>query len=202
MSTEQSDPKAIAAAVDAAAKLLNGARKPVLLAGSKLRAYGAIDAFRELAETLGCGVAVMPDAKGFFPEDHPQFIGVYWGSVSSPGCEPVVNEADMILAAGPMHTDYSTEGWTGLPPQDRMVNAHPGFVRFPRAEYSGVELADFLSSLAKQVRKNDATLVQYRNASRSSKEPAAPAGDSNASLTRIEMVRQIQNDIDGKTTCL
>jgi pyruvate decarboxylase/indolepyruvate decarboxylase len=202
MSTEQSDPKAIAAAVDAAAKLLNGARKPVLLAGSKLRAYGAIDAFRELAEALGCGVAVMPDAKGFFPEDHPQFIGVYWGSVSSPGCEPVVNEADMILAAGPVYTDYSTEGWTGLPPQDRMVNAHPGFVRFPRAEYSGVELADFLSSLAKQVRKNDATLVQYRNASRSSKDPAAPAGDSNASLTRIEMVRQIQNDIDGKTTLL
>jgi pyruvate decarboxylase/indolepyruvate decarboxylase len=202
MSTEQSDPKALVATVEAAAKLLNGSRKPVMLAGSKLRAYGAIDAFRELAEALGCGVAVMPDAKGFFPEDHPQFMGVYWGSVSSPGCEPVVNEADMILAAGPMYTDYSTEGWTALAPQERTINAYPGFVRFPRAEYSGVELADFLSSLAKQVRKNDATLVQYRNASRSSREPSAPAGDSNASLTRVEMVRQIQNDIDGKTTLL
>jgi pyruvate decarboxylase len=202
MSTAQSDPKTLAAAVEAAAKLLNGSRKPVLLAGSKLRAYGAIDAFRGLAEALGCGVAVMPDAKGFFPEDHPQYMGVYWGSVSSPGCEPIVNEADAILAAGPIYTDYSTAGWTALPPQDRTINAHPGFVRFPRAEYSGVELADFLSSLAKQVRKNDATLVQYRNATRSSKEPIAPAGDANASLTRVEMVRQIQNDIDGKTTLL
>jgi predicted phosphodiesterase len=26
-------------------------------------------------------VAVMPDAKGLFPEDHPQYIGIYWGPV-------------------------------------------------------------------------------------------------------------------------
>ncbi|MFL5626278.1 MAG: thiamine pyrophosphate-binding protein, partial [Ktedonobacteraceae bacterium] len=70
LSSERSDPKALATATDAAAKLLNDAQKPVLLAGSKLRAYGAIDAFRELAEALGYGVAVMPDAKGFFPEEH------------------------------------------------------------------------------------------------------------------------------------
>jgi len=23
----------------------------------------------------------MPDAKGFFPEDHPQYIGIDWGPV-------------------------------------------------------------------------------------------------------------------------
>jgi TPP-dependent 2-oxoacid decarboxylase len=82
---EKSDPKALDSAVEEAARLLNGAQRPVLLAGGQMRAYGALDAFRELAEALGCGVAVMPDAKGFFPEQHPQFIGVYWGSVSSPG---------------------------------------------------------------------------------------------------------------------
>jgi pyruvate decarboxylase/indolepyruvate decarboxylase len=29
-----------------------------------------MDAFRELAESLACAVAVMPDAKGSFVEDH------------------------------------------------------------------------------------------------------------------------------------
>src|SRR5205823_6151294 len=106
MPSVESDPMALATAIDTAAKLISGAQKPILLAGSKLRAYGAIDAFRELAEALGCAVAVMPDAKGFFSEDHPQFIGVYWGSVSSPGCEPIINGSDMIVAAGPMYTDY------------------------------------------------------------------------------------------------
>ena len=43
--------------------------------------YGASGAFRDIAEALGCAVAVMPDAKGLFPEDHPQYIGIY--------CRPV-----------------------------------------------------------------------------------------------------------------
>lgn len=50
----------LAAAVDRASALLSGAKKPLLLAGVNLRSYGAIDAFRELAEALGCAVAVMP----------------------------------------------------------------------------------------------------------------------------------------------
>jgi thiamine pyrophosphate-dependent acetolactate synthase large subunit-like protein len=40
--------------------------------GAHLRcSYGAIGAFRDIAEALGCAVAVMPDAKGLFPKDHP-----------------------------------------------------------------------------------------------------------------------------------
>src|SRR5258708_40144858 len=67
LTSEASSPKALTAPVQAAATLLNNAKKPLLLAGVDLRAYGAIDAFRELAEALGCGVAVMPYAKGFVP---------------------------------------------------------------------------------------------------------------------------------------
>ena len=35
----------------------------MLVAGVKLRAAGAIEAFRSLADSLGCAVAVMPGAK-------------------------------------------------------------------------------------------------------------------------------------------
>jgi pyruvate decarboxylase len=137
--TDYSDPKNLAAAVDAASALINRSQKPVLLAGSLLRSFGAIDAFRELAEALGCGVAVMPNAKGFFPEEHSQFVGIYWGSVSSPGCEPVVNEADLILAGGAMYNDYSIEGWTAHPQQERTINADPRYLRLPNAEFTGVQ---------------------------------------------------------------
>jgi pyruvate decarboxylase len=102
LSPEESNSAALAAAVERASTLLADAARPILLAGALLRSYGAIDAFRELAEKLGCAVAVMPNAKGFFPEDHPQYIGTYWGPVSSPGCEPVLDWADLILAAGPL----------------------------------------------------------------------------------------------------
>ena len=41
--------------------------KPVLVIGSKVRAAGAEKEVIQLADALGCSVAVMAAAKGFFP---------------------------------------------------------------------------------------------------------------------------------------
>ena len=161
LSFQPTNPRALTAAVDRASQLLENAKKPILLAGAHLRSYGAIDAFRELAEALGCAVAVMPNAKGFFPEDHPQYAGIYWGEVSTPGCQAIVDWADLVVAAGPVFSDYTTVGWSAQPARQRMISAEPQVVRFAGAEYTGVALADFLSDLAKKVQANDATLRQY-----------------------------------------
>lgn len=201
---QPSSSSALAAAVERATALLAEAHKPLLLAGVHLRAFGAIDAFRELAEALGCAVAVMPNAKGFFPEDHPQYIGIYWGGVSTPGCEPIVDWADMILAAGPMFTDYTTVGWTALPPREYLIDAQPSRVRFPDAEYTTVPLADFLSAVATKVSPNNATLEQYRRfmgKPASQTQPPAPAA-AEAVLTRAELWRQIEQELDAKATLL
>ena len=104
----------------------------------------------------------MPNAKGFFPEDHPQYVGIYWGEVSTPGCQAIVDWADLVVAAGPVFSDYTTVGWSAQPPRHKLISAEPQVVRFADAEYTGVSLADFLSDLAKKVRANDATLVQYQ----------------------------------------
>jgi pyruvate decarboxylase len=68
---EPSDPASLKAAVAAAAEFVRGKQKPLLLIGSKLRAADAEKEAIELAEALGCSVAVMAAAKSFFPEDHP-----------------------------------------------------------------------------------------------------------------------------------
>src|SRR5580693_10014559 len=148
LSWQPTSARALTAALGRASELIDDAKKPILLAGAHLRSYGAIDAFRELAEALGCAVAVMPNAKGFFSEDHPQYIGVYWGDVSSPGCEAIVSWADLVFAAGPVFTDYSTEGWTALPAPNRLISVSPRHVRLPEAEFTNVAMADFLSNLA------------------------------------------------------
>jgi pyruvate decarboxylase len=56
-------------------QVLASAVKPVLLGGPRLRAGGRQAAFLALADALGCAVAVTADAKGMFPEDHPNYIG-------------------------------------------------------------------------------------------------------------------------------
>jgi pyruvate decarboxylase/indolepyruvate decarboxylase len=118
-----------------------------------------------------------------------------------------VDWADLILAAGPLFTDYTTVGWTALPPRGHLIKADPRHVHFPQAEYTDVPLAEFLSALAKQVRKNDKTLIQYqreyqRETQKTLAEREARETDASTPLTRVELCRQIQNDLDEKTTLL
>ena len=123
------DPMALEAAALALAERINAAVKPVLVAGVKLRSQNAANEFLQLANALGCAVAVMPDAKGLFPESHPAFIGTYKAAVSSPNCAEVVESSDCQLFAGPMFNDYTTTGWTTLTPPAKLVHAGPDFLR-------------------------------------------------------------------------
>ena len=94
------------AAVDAVSALLNGAVKPVLIAGPKLRVAKATEAFDEFATASGYATAIMPSAKGLFNETHSNFIGTYWGAVSSTYTSEIVESADKYLFAGPIFNDY------------------------------------------------------------------------------------------------
>lgn len=57
-------------------------------------------AFRELVEALGCPAAVQASAKSMFPETHPQYLGVYWGLISSQEVVKRLEAADAIIVAG------------------------------------------------------------------------------------------------------
>lgn len=195
------DADAVEQAADAVAKQLNATKKPILLAGPHLRPYGAIDAFKRLAEALGCAVAVQPNAKGFFPEDHPQYIGHYLGTSSAPGAEAMVDLSDCVLAAGPMFTDYSTVGWTTTVPNDSgyIAIAEDG-VTTPEGNYTNLPIAPVLDVVAQKVEKNSATIEQYnRDDVTGEQAEYTPAADGEQ-LTRAEMVHQINELITQDST--
>jgi hypothetical protein len=102
----KSNQSSLDAAVEAAAKIMNAAVKPVLVAGSKVRIAKASPAFEKLANACGYAVAMMPDAKGRISEALPHFIGTYWGCVSSSCTSEIVESADCYLFAGPVFNDY------------------------------------------------------------------------------------------------
>ena len=160
------------------------------MAGVKLRSRHAVPAFLKLAEALGCAVAVMPDAKGLFPEDHPSFIGTYWGVVGSPNCAEIIESSDCQIFAGPLFNDYTTTGWTTLTPPAKLLHAGPDSLRMHGAFFSGVPLAAFLEALAAKVRKNESSLTSYRRQHDLLSPPVA-AADS-APLSLKELRRQFQ----------
>lgn len=189
------DPVAEAAAVEALAERINRAVKPVLLGGVKIRLMNAVPEFAGLADALGCAVAVMPDAKGLFPESHTGFIGTYWGTASSPSCAEVVESSDAQIFVGPMFNDYTTTGWTALIPPGKRIHIGPDFVRIEGRVFSGTNMRTVLAALSRKVAPNAFTLQAYQRLF----EPPAPAQAAtlDAPLTIREIRRQIQSLLQG-----
>ena len=187
----RSDPASLAAAVEAAAALLNDAVKPVLVAGVKLRPFCAESGFHKLVEASGYAMAAMPNAKSFVDETHPAYMGTYWGPVGTPGCHQIVQSSDMALFAGAVMTDYTTSGHTALINPKKSIQARPDHVVLPGQVYNDVALQDFLSGLADKLTENDAALVAYN---RIREEPAAPSpGAPEDPVTTRQLFQRVQN---------
>ena len=195
------DQEAVERAASEIAEQINAAEKPLLLAGPHLRPYGAIDAFRRVAEAIGCAVAVQPNAKSFFPEGHPQFIGHYLGNSSAPGAEAMVDLADCVLAAGPMFTDYSTVGWTTTVPNESgyIAIAEDG-VTTPDTKHTNLPIAAVLETLEAKVQRNTATLDQFNRDDVTGESANYTPAEDSAQLTRAEMVHQINELISADST--
>lgn len=150
------------AAVEATAAFLNKAVKPVIIGGPKLRVKKAQQAFVELADASDYPIAVMPSGKGLVPEHHPHFIGTYWGAVSSSFCGEIVESADAYVFVGPIFNDYSSVGYSLLIKKEKAIIVEPNRVTIGDGPSFGwVFMADFLSALAKKLKKNSTAVENY-----------------------------------------
>ena len=82
-----------------AAEVLEGARRPVVLAGHGAARDGAGDALVRFAEKLGVGVATTFNGKGVFPDDHPHALGAV-GFMRHDYVNFGFDAADVIIAVG------------------------------------------------------------------------------------------------------
>lgn len=151
------------AAVEATANFLNKAVKPVIIGGPKLRVAKARRAFNELVDVSGYPVAVMPSGKGLVPEHHPHFIGTYWGAVSTSFCGEIVESADAYVFVGPIFNDYSSVGYSLLIKKEKAIFVQPNRVTVGNGPSFGwVFMADFLSALAKKLKRNTTAFENYQ----------------------------------------
>ncbi len=105
-------PPPAAAALDAAARLLASASRPVLVAGLGCRAEADASWVRALAEALPAPVLVTPKAKGTIPDPHPLMLGV----LTSAAEEPLLARADLIVALGLDPIETNPGAWPSAAP--------------------------------------------------------------------------------------
>lgn len=156
-------PSRLEAAVARVADFLNRATKPVLVAGAHMRSARARAAMVALAEASGMPVAVMLNSKGLFPEDHPNCIGLFWSSLSSPGTGEIVVSADAYCMVGPVFTDVSTAGYTHMIAPSALVEVQRDAVLVGTSGLYGlVAMEDFLEALIPRVKRNSRALDKWR----------------------------------------
>ena len=102
--------------------------------------------------------------------------------------------------AGTLLSDYATTGFTTALDPKRMVLAMPEEIRLPGATYADVALADFLAALAAKVRRNDASLREFRG--RTSSPPPRPPAAPDARLRIEEVARQVRAALGAGTALL
>jgi 3D-(3,5/4)-trihydroxycyclohexane-1,2-dione acylhydrolase (decyclizing) len=122
-------PPAESEVLAAAAGLLRGARRPLIVSGGGTIYADATDALRDLAEATGIPVAETQAGKGSLPYDHPNAVGAI-GATGTTAANALAREADVVLGVGTRWSDFTTAS--------RSLFAAPG-VRFVNLNVAPVD---------------------------------------------------------------
>jgi len=119
--TSPSDrPMAAESSVAAAAALLAGARRPVILAGNGAARSGAAGELVALAEQLGIPVVVTLNGLATIGFDHPLYGGVV-GEYGADFANAILLSADVVLVAGSSLGSMTTRSWSLIPPEAQII---------------------------------------------------------------------------------
>jgi 3D-(3,5/4)-trihydroxycyclohexane-1,2-dione acylhydrolase (decyclizing) len=110
------DTRALAAAAD----VLRGSRRPLLVLGGGVRYSGAAAVAVALAERHGIPVTETTAGRTLLPHDHPLHAGPL-GITGSASANVLAAEADLVLAVGTRLQDFTTASWSVFADDVRLV---------------------------------------------------------------------------------
>ena len=147
---ESSDAPTLAAAVEETLSLIRAAKRPVILAGVELARYRLAHLVVQIAERINIPIATDLLSKSAIPENHPLYLGVYGGAMSSDEhVRKYLESSDLVLMFGTFITDMSMGFYTAKLDRDRTVLATTERVSVQYHCYESIQFPDFLQALAK-----------------------------------------------------
>ena len=97
--------------VQAAASLIEGAKRPLIVAGGGVHYSGAVDVLRSFAERHAIPVVETVAGKSTLTHDHPNYAGPI-GVTGSTAANAVAEQADVVIAVGTRLQDFTTGSWS------------------------------------------------------------------------------------------
>jgi 3D-(3,5/4)-trihydroxycyclohexane-1,2-dione acylhydrolase (decyclizing) len=125
-------------ALQRAADLIRGARRPLIVAGGGVIYSAATAALRAFAEATGVPVCETQAGRGALVSDHPLSLGAV-GATGTAAANRLAREADVVIGVGTRWSDFTTASKSAF--QDagvRFVNLN--VTSFDAAKHSGLPL--------------------------------------------------------------
>ncbi len=150
---DHTDPSALAAFAEAAARLLGNAASTgevSLLAGLLVHRFGAVEALHELTR-LGVPHASSAWAKSVVDESSPGFVGIYAGASSEPAARAAIEQAPALIVAGVEFSDLNSGFFTQRITRERTIELGAQTASVGYATFEPVTIGAALSELGNLV---------------------------------------------------
>lgn len=122
--------------IEAAAALINGAKKPFILAGQGVLLSGATEELKAFSEKTGIPVACTLLGLGSFPTDHPNYVG-FLGMHGNYAPNVNTNECDVLIGLGMRFDDRVTGNVSKYAKQAKIIH-----IEIDKAEINKIIKAD------------------------------------------------------------
>src|SRR4029077_20619260 len=144
---ETSDPAALAEALDEAVQLINGARRPVILADVEVHRFGLQELLLRLIEKTNIPFASTILGKSVISEQHPLYLGVYEGAMGRDDVREYVESSDCVIMLGAFMTDINLGIYTARLDPSRSINATSEKLSIRYHNFENVRFKDFVNGL-------------------------------------------------------
>lgn len=158
--------------------------RPVIFAGPETERLGLREGLAALVEKLGVPLVTSIEGKCVFPEEHPNFVGLYMGQAGSEAAREAVEGADCVLMLGAFLTDVSTGHYTSRIDRSCVIGASVEDLSVGYHRYPDVTLPDLVTHL---LRADGLRNWGYRPAPR----PMPPARSGDGTLRTAHIVEEL-----------
>lgn len=155
---EEYETKVVASFMEAITK----ARTPLILVGGLAARFRVTEEINEFIRQTGFPTLCMAFGKGIVNESLPSFHGVYVGAIGDAVVKQQVDDADLILDFGPLHSDVNSWGFTAVPKPNITITIDKHSVNFfgqnPDTSGRAISPKSFMAKLLKSISAMSETL--------------------------------------------
>lgn len=144
---QESDPDTLKTVVEKISGLINGVKKPLIVADYLIKRFRLQNEVQKISEKFNIKTSALIMGKGLFDEDDKNFIGINYGEVSGDEFKKLYRDFDLILSFGTLFSDLNTLGFMVCPDSRFRVDIQADFTVIDGEKFNNVYINDVIKGI-------------------------------------------------------